>query len=202
MTPMSLFMDRNWTIIIIFFFITEHLNFNECHFPWLLNSGFQPLVMSQYNFKFLPVFFFLTLCQTSENILHNIFIYTTKHCKMKIFSCKYFTCKIFYLCKYFTPKQTKRQRLEFQCIATKYNSTSVPDFRKKKTNLPISSKCSTLQNPKSNKTLFNSNQDNKRQAMPTQALDQLRQFWLKNQQKVSILFISLPQLFLSNHSHL
>ena len=29
----------------------------------------------------------------------------TKHCKIKIFSYKYFTCKIFYLYKYFTSKQ-------------------------------------------------------------------------------------------------
>ena len=32
----------------------------------------------------------------------------TKHCKMKIFSVKYFACKIFYFYKYFTSKQTER----------------------------------------------------------------------------------------------
>ena len=32
----------------------------------------------------------------------------TKHCKMKIFSVKYFACKIFYFYKYFRSKQTER----------------------------------------------------------------------------------------------
>ena len=34
-------------------------------------------------------------------------MYPAKHCKIKIFYRKYFTCKIFYLCKYFTSKQTE-----------------------------------------------------------------------------------------------
>ena len=59
-------------------------------------------------------FFFLvyfTLCQTLENILLNIFMYTAKHYKMKIFSCKYFTLKKTEHNKCFLRKKKRKKKV-------------------------------------------------------------------------------------------
>ena len=70
--------------------------------------------------NFYPFFFHFTLCQTLENILHNIFIYTAKHCKMKIF----------YLYKYFTLKQTERKK-------SKLKQNSIVNIEANRNSAPI-----------------------------------------------------------------
>ena len=81
-------------------FVLYHNGFKIVLFVTLVDSD-APSSASMYFWevnkikkKNLIVFFvYFTLCQTSENILLNIFMYTAKHCKMKIFSYKYFTLK-------------------------------------------------------------------------------------------------------------
>ena len=58
--------------------------------------------------EILKFFFFFILLKHTFFFFFAFSRMQTKHCKMKIFSVKYFACKIFYFYKYFTSKQTER----------------------------------------------------------------------------------------------
>ena len=62
-------------------------------------------------FGFVRFLKFLHSIETYIFFFFCIFRIQTKYYKMKIFSIKYFACKIFYLCKYFTSKQTEHKSI-------------------------------------------------------------------------------------------